>query len=270
MDPQTNQSTSILRNKVVLYLVVITLATLSLFLIAKTMNAFQDSRYIGAGIKATNTIAVSGTGKILATPNIATFSVTIRKDALKQVDAQKLATVNSNTVITYLKEKGVTDKDIQTTNYSINPRYEYSRSNCGTRYCPPSGKRTLIGYEVTQTLRVKVRDINTAGTILAGVGTLGVNNVGGLVFENDNKTTLQAQARRKAITDAKQKAQVLAKDLGVSLVRVVSFNESNYNGGPIFARALSAEKTTSNSPVPTIPTGENEIRSNVNITYEIR
>ena len=109
-----------------------------------------------------------------------------------------------------------------------------------TGYCPPQ-KQTISGYEVTQTVSVKVTDITKAGTLLAGVGTRGVSDVSGLTFTVADQDALDAQARDKAIADAQSKAKDLASALGVSLIRVTGFSENR--GGvpmPMYAMASGA------------------------------
>lgn len=232
----------------------------------------SEMRYIGTGVSATNTISVSGEGEIFAVPDIATFTVTIQEEAKTVNEAQTAATEKSNSVLATLRAEGVEDKDIKTVSYNVNPQYDYVREvNCTSGYCP--GKQVLRGYQVSQALQVKVRDTKSAGTILSKVGT-GVSDVSGLSFTIDDDDAIQEQARAKAITDAQDKARKLASDLGVSLVRVVGFNEDNGRSYPMYAKAVTLDSAAGMggemAPVPELPTGENKITSNVTITYEIR
>jgi uncharacterized protein YggE len=129
----------------------------------------------------------------------------------------------------------------------------------------------LTGYQVSESITVKVHDITKAGEVVKGIGAAGVNDMNGPNFSIENEDALKAQARKMAIDDAKAKAQTLSKDLGVSLVRIVNFSESgNYpimyaNSGMALDSAKSAP-----TPPPVLPAGENKITSNVTITYEIR
>ena len=130
----------------------------------------------------------------------------------------------------------------------------------------------LRGFQVSQTLNVKVRDTKKAGDLLSGVGSLGASSVSGLSFTIDDEDALQAEAREKAIEKARGKAEQLAGQLGVSLVRVVGFSEDG--GGypmPMYARAeMAFGDFESKMAAPEIPAGENKIVSNVSVTYEIR
>ena len=248
------------------------LGVLALFLLVGTLIELKSYRYIGSGVTATNTISVDGDGEVFAVPDIATFSVTVQETAKDVKTAQDAATKKNNDIVAYLKAGGVNEKDIQTTDYSVNPQYDYSQGACPQYgYCPP-GKQTLTGYQVSQTETVKVRDTTKAGDLLAGVGSRGASSVSGLSFTIEDETTLQAQARDKAIAKAKEKADALAKSLGVEIVRVVGFSE---NGGPIYyAKGMGGVAMSADAmPAPAAPeisVGQNKITSNVSITYEIR
>jgi len=249
------------------------LGMLALFLLVGTVSELRSYKYIGAGISPTNTINVSGTADVFAIPDTATFSFTIDETGKDVATAQKTATKKANDTIDYLKAQGIADVDIKTTDYSVNPQYQWSSQICTNNgYCPPQ-KQTIIGYEVAQTVSIKIHDTSKAGDLLSGVGSRGVSNVSGLQFTVADEDALKAQARDKAITQAKAKADVLAKSLGVSIVRVVGFNE-NTNGGPVPMYAKAAGMTMSAdsvaAPAPQIPTGQNKITSDVNVTYEIR
>jgi uncharacterized protein YggE len=249
------------------------LAVLALFLFFAAVSELKSFHYIGSGVPASNTITVNGTGDVFAVPDIAEFSATVQEEGSDVKAAQDKATAKINAIYAYLKAQGVEEKDIRTTDYSANPQYEWNTQVCpaGSSYCP-GGKQTLTGYQVSQTLSIKVRTTDKAGELLAGVGGKGVSSVSGLNFTIDDQDAVEGEARDKAIADAKTKAQKLAKSLGVSLVRIVGFNE---NGGamPYFAKAaagMSADMAAQSAPSPAIPTGQNKVTSNISLTYEIQ
>lgn len=250
------------------------LGILIIFLFVLTIGELKELRYIGAGVPATNTITVSGEGEVFAVPDIATFRVTIREEAKEVQDAQETATEKANAIVAYLRGEGIAEKDIQTADYNVAPQYDYIRSVCTEGLCPP-GRQELRGYQVSQTLIVKVRDTEQAGALLSGVGSLGASNVSGLTFTIDDEDALQAEARGNAIADAQTKAEALAEQLGVKIVRVTSFyeNEGDYRYPAAYGlggAADSAMRLESAKAAPEIPVGENKIISNVNVTYEIR
>lgn len=247
------------------------LVVLGVFLVAGTMVALRSYRYIGTGVAATNTISVSGEGEVFAVPDIATFSFTVQETAKDVTTAQDAASKKSNDAIAYLKQQGIEEKDIQTTDYSVYPQYEYSQATCTNGYCP-GGKQTLTGYQVSQTVSVKVRDTKKAGALLSGVGARGISQVSGLSFTVADQKLLESQARAKAITDARAKADVLAKQLGVQVVRVVGFSEGGggYPGPIAYGMTMSADASRKEATPPELPVGQNKITSSVSVTYEIR
>ena len=170
-------------------------------------------------------------------------------------------------IVESLKSNGVEEKDIKTTGYNIYPRYDYINSKA----YPYGGKQVLAGYDVTQSIEIKIRDLTKAGKVVSDLGTLGVTDMGGLNFTNDKYDDLVKQARDQAIAEARSEAKKLAKSLGVRLVKIVGYSEGgNY---PIYDRAYGiggAESLMKSAAPAVLPTGENKITSNVSITYEIR
>lgn len=259
------------------------LIMLGLFLLFAAMGQLKALRYIGSGVTPSATISVSGEGDVFAVPDTGEFYVTVQETAKDVKSAQTAATTKGNAIIQYLTGAGVDEKDIKTSDYSISPQYDYRTAVCPASapaaygssgsdvvYCPP-GQQTLTGYQVTETLDVKVRDTSKAGDLLAGVGDKGASQVSGLNFTIDDQKALEQQARDKAIADARAQAEQLAKSLGVSIVRVVSFSENG--GGPIYyAKSAGAgvAMDSAAAPAPQVPMGQNKITSNVNITYEIQ
>lgn len=253
------------------------LGFLALFLLVATVGELKGLRFIGSGVPATNTITVSGEGEVFAVPDTAVFSVTVRETAREVKPAQDAAAKKANDIIRYLKGAGIEEKDIKTAEYSVYPQYEWRESKeicpADASICPPSGRQVLTGFEVRQTLTVKVRDTEKAGELLSGVGSRGASEVSGLSFTIDDEDELKTQARDLAIQDAKEKAKKLADSLGVRLVRVVGFQESgsSYPPYPVYGmggaeRAMDAQVKVA----PEVPTGENKFVSNVTVTYEIR
>lgn len=254
--------------------IVVIAVLLAVFLGLKSIAEAQGLRYIGAGVPASNTISVSGYGEVFAVADIATFSFSVVSQKSTVAAAQQDATAKINAISAYLKEQGVEAKDLQTTDYNVYPQYDYQSAVCpASGYCPP-GRQVLRGYEVRQTTSVKVRDLAKAGDLLAGVGTKGATEVSSLAFTFDDPQQSQDEARAEAIADAKEKANELARQLGVSIVRVVSFDESGGTPGPYpYAKLESATAgrgAADAAVAPQLEVGQNKVTSNVSVTYEIR
>ena len=244
------------------------LALLVVFVAVKVVSSLKAMSFIGAGVSVTNSITVSGTGDVIATPDIATFSFTVQEEAATVAEAQKTANSKMDAILAYVKKSGIEDKDVKTSSYNIYPRYEYTG---GTMYS--SGKQVLAAYVVSQTVEVKVRKLEDAGKVLSGIGEYGATNVSGLSFGIDKQTEVDRQARDKAIADAREQAEVLARSLGVSLGRIVSFSESGsaYPRPVYYAKMMDSTMGMGEAAQSvSVPTGENKITSNVTITYEIR
>ncbi|MBU2036949.1 SIMPL domain-containing protein [Patescibacteria group bacterium] len=233
-------------------------ALLVIFLAAATYNKVVEGRYMGQGLQYKNTISVVGEGKVVAKPDIGQVSLSVVSDAKTVAAAQKDNTEKMNKITQAMKDLGIEEEDLKTTSYNVMPRYQYS-----------AGRSTIIGYEVTQTLDVKIRDLAKVGEILDKAAGAGANQVGSLTFTFDNPESLQSEARQKAITQAKQKAKDLAASLGVNLGKVTSFSENSVGQpSPMYADEAIMGKGGGGG-MPEIQTGQNEIEISVYITYEI-
>lgn len=230
----------------------------------------------GSDNKDVSTIVVSGKGEVVVKPDIATISFTVTEEKLDVGVAQDTVNKTVAKVLAYIKTQGVDEKDLKTTSYNIYPRYEYvNKANqvldCNIYPNCYSGKRVIVGYNVSQGIEVKIRDLTKAGKIVSGLGEFGVKDMSGLNFSVDKQDEITKQARDLAIADARADAEKIAEGLGVRLVKVTAFSESgNY---PIYydrAMMSSAPMMAKGVSEAVLPTGENTITSNVSITYEIK
>lgn len=246
----------------------VVLIVLAVFLAVETFGALKDLRGINP---AYNSISVSGVGEVVSIPDVATFSFTVSADAPEVSDAQKSVTEKMDVILAELKSLGIEEKDIKTTDYSVWPKYTFEPTVCSSAFCPPS-RQVLDGYTANHSVSIKIRKTQDAGKALAAVGAKGATGLSGISFTVDDPEKILDEARSKAIADAKDKAKILSRELGVRLVRVVSFYD-NTGGGPIpyYAEGMGADSVkTSTPPVPTVPIGENKVTVNVTVTYEIR
>ena len=243
---------------------------LAIYLAVLSVKEIKSIGYVGTNPSQAHTISVDGTGDSVAIPNIATLSFTVTETAKTVAVAQDQATKKVNATIAGLKSAGIAENDIKTTSYNINPHYEYQTSVCtANTACTPS-KTIVTGYDVSQSTDIKVHDLTKIGDLLTLIGSNGVQNVSGPSFSVENPDSVQAIARAKAIENAKSKADVLAKSLGVRIVRVISFSESNNTPYPVrFDMAVGMATASAPKAAPEISTGEQKITSNVSITYEI-
>lgn len=209
------------------------------------------------------TISVFADAKVSASPDIATLSFGIatgRQTSAKAAIA--LVTKNMTAIIAAVKKTGVAEKDIATQSFWLNPVYDYS-----------NGTQVPRGFEANQSLTVKVRDLDKVGDVLTAATNAGANQAGSISFSIDKPDDLKAQARAMAIEKAQAKAIVLAKALGMSLGRLTAFNEDSNYGGPVpmYAKtmAMGGGAPEADASLP-VPAGEQDITSNVTLTYELR
>ena len=216
--------------------------------------------------------SVSGEGKIVAIPDVAQFSFSVITEGGKDIASlQQENTQKANRAIALLKNSGVEDKDIKTAGYNLQPRYQYFScsvsKNSTAKPCPPP---EIVGYSISQTVSVKIRNFEKAGEILSGIVQSEVNSVSELSFTIDDETEIENQARQEAIANAINKAESIAQSGNFNLGKILSINE---NSSPIFYRAaksfgMSASEDATISP--DIEPGSQEVIIGVTISYEIR
>ncbi len=253
--------------KALFIVLIIFLVFLSFSTLADISNKIKQGRYIGQDIELRNNISVSATGEVYTKPDLALTSFSVVSEAKTVAAALNDNTQKMNAVNSFVKSQGVEDKDLKTTGFNISPRYEYQKQVGCVFNCP--SERVLVGYEVRQSLQVKIRDMGKIGQIIEGAANAGANQVGNLQFTVDDQDELKKQAREKAINEAKAKAKELSSQLGVSLIRITNFSEGS--ASPRFMTFDVADEAMGMGGVeaPKIETGENKITVTVTITYEI-
>ncbi len=224
--------------------------------------------------------SVSAEGKATGVPDVAefTFSV-ITEGGEKLAELQTENTEKMNKAIAFLKEQGVKKEDIKTSQYSVNPRYEYY--SCGpviygadSRKAEPCPPPKIVGYTITQSASVKIRDFAKAGDIVSGVVKSGANQASSLNFTIDDPTSVQDDARAEAIEKAQKKAEKIAKAGGFRVGKLISIYESAGGYPPIYyakgeALGMGGDMAES-APSPSIEPGSEDVQVSVTLTYEIR
>ncbi len=239
---------------------VIVLLALFGFLVAKTRNEVATYRTIGRPADVRDTFTIEGEGKVSGTPTLAEISFGLLSEGLDVGKLQHENTQKVNAMIAAVKQLDVAEKDIQTSQYSISPRYDYK-----------DGATKLIGYQVSQSLSVKLRDLSKIGDALTRIGQLGGNQVNGPTFTIDDPSMLKQEARLKALEDARKKAEALSGVLGVKIGRVVTFSESagGYPQPMPMYRAVEAMDASAGAAAPSIQSGSLDVMSNVSVTFEV-
>ena len=221
----------------------------------------------------TRSFSVNGEGKITAIPDIAIFSFSVITNGGTDLSSlQEKNTAAANKAIAFVKENGVETKDITTQGYSINPRYQYS--NCSgqlsgnSNVCPPP---EIVGYSVSQTVQVKVRDFKNIGAIMRGVVSAGANTVSGLSFDIDDRTKLENEARAKAIAAAEERAKTIAKAGHFKIGKIISVSDIGISI-PMQYRSFGAvsESAMDAKIAPIIEPGSQEVNASISITYSVK
>lgn len=218
--------------------------------------AAQD---IGAAARRP-TLTVTGEGTATAVPDMASFSTGVVSEAKTAREALDANTAQVAGMIAAIKEAGIEARDISTSGFSVQPQYQPPKkdSNEAPR---------ITGYEVRNTVSVRVRDLSRLGDLLDKVVTSGANQIGGISFDIAEPQAMQEAARVAAVKDARRQAEIMAEAGGVRLVRIVNMTgEAGMRPMPRMAAAPMMMKMDSAVPVEA---GESESRANISITYEI-
>lgn len=219
-------------------------------------NNLQKYNTIGYADQSEHTITIDAQGKVSVKPDVAVTTMGMISEAPTVAEAQKKNTDVMNALIEKVKGLGVESKDIQTTSYNVYPQYSYKDND-----------QVLKGYQVSQNVTVKIRNLDAANKILALAGEVGANNVNGLTFTVDDRDQYKDQARKQAMDKVYQKAQALSRALGVRVVGVVSYSEYDADAS---GASYKAEGMGGMGASPSVEAGNTEVTINVNVTYEIR
>lgn len=206
-------------------------------------------------------ITVSGEGKVTVTPDIAEVSFGMQTGQQKTAAAaMKKLSDSMNMIYDATQKAGVDKKDINTENFSLNPVYNWQ-----------TGTQILLGYEASQSLRVKVRNLDSVSDVVTAATDAGANQAGSVVFTVDNPEAKRADARKIAIDQAKQKAQVLAQQLGVRLGALKGFSEGSTGGAPVpmMMRTESMMAGSADTKALPLPAGDQDLVVDVSVTYEL-
>ena len=189
---------------------------------ALLVTACEGNTTVNSQPADTTGITVSGHGEVQAPPDIGFLDVGVQVTAPNVADARDRAAKAADAVISVLKKDGIDEKDIKTTGFSIQPQYDYSKTN----------EPRITGYMVTNTVQAKVRKLDAFNKVIDDAISAGGNDVRlqGIRFGIDDNSKLQQQAREKAMADAKAKAEQLAKLAGVDLGKPMTISEAQASG----------------------------------------
>ncbi len=207
----------------------------------------------------TDAFTVSGTGEVSVSPDIARVNVGVQTRGTTVKSAQEALNTAINGVSDGIKRLGIDSKDIKTSNYSIYPNYDYN-----------NGNQRITGYNASANLTITVRDLEKANSVIDTATANGANTVSGVVFDIEDKTKAENEARKEAIAEAKKKAENAASVAGFSLGNIINYQES-FNA-PVVRRdyLMAAEAKSVPSPDTQLEQGSQKVQVTVSLSYELR
>jgi hypothetical protein len=206
-------------------------------------------------------ITVSGEGKVSGEPDLALITVGVSTLRPSVAEARDAAATALTAVLDSMRANGVADDDLQTSQLSIYPEYDYD-----------DGTQRLRGFRVSNTVTAKLRDIDRTSEVVDGAITAGGDEttIQGITFTIDNPESLRQQAREAAVADAKRKAETLAAASGVEVGEPINITESGGYQPPIpYAERAVGADDLQGAPSTPIEPGELDVIINVSVTWEI-
>jgi uncharacterized protein YggE len=191
----------------------------------------DSSNHVNQAGNVTNSIAVQGEGKVFAQPDVFLLDLGVSKLANSTATAQTQTKQVMDQVISLAKELGIESKDIQTTNLSINPEYDYL-----------NGTQTIKGYRANHSLTLKIRKLDTVDAIIPKISFDNDIQIASMRYDIDDKTAFYSQARKLAYQKAEQKAKELAELASITLDKAISISDQVIQNYPIYpmARQINA------------------------------
>lgn len=214
--------------------------------------------FVSADDEFRRSITVTGQGESSVAPDMATIQTGVVTQSKTAVEAMAENNVAVEKIMADLKSMNVAQKDMQTSQFSVQPVYE--RGDRGQR------RPDVVGYRVSNQLRIRVRELSQLGKLLDTLIRSGSNQMSGISFGVDDSTAVMNEARKKAIANAKAKAELYAESAGVTVGKVLKIDErQSVIPQP---RMLGRAMEMSASSVP-IATGEQDFVASVNVMYEL-
>ncbi|HEY0921000.1 SIMPL domain-containing protein [Devosia sp.] len=211
------------------------------------------------------TISIEGRGEVVAAPDTAVVNSGVTTQGATAREALDANTAAMGELINTLKGAGIEARDIQTSGFSVTPNYVYSDARDANGYTLPP---KIVGYQVFNSVSVRVRDLPSLGTVLDKAVTVGANTINGVTFSVADPSALYDEARRQAFADARAKADLYADAAGLELdgIRSISETQGYQPPQPYMMGAVAREAAA--APVP-VEAGELTFSINVSVTWEL-
>ena len=241
---------------------------------AEQVEALARGASIQSFSSSTVGIQSTGVGVVTVKPDIATMSLGVETIAITVTEARSEAAAAMDAMLTALRAQNVGNDDLATTFFNIQPEYTYDQvtETLANGQKISRSERRLIGYRVTNTLSVTIRELDNVGTIIDATVDAGgdATRLNGISFTVDDGAALEVQARTLALQDAVAKADLYASETGVERGNLISVVETSGNQFANEARAESVGLAFDGAFAPTqILAGEFEVRVSVRAVFDI-
>jgi uncharacterized protein YggE len=243
-----------------------------LFLIIGNTAAQNTAPAVNMSIY-TGSLSVSGTGYVWAEPDMAKVTIGVTTEATTSTQAMGDNANAMDKVVNAIKAQGIPAIDIRTSTVSLQPKYEYqypTSSSSPDKAVPPTSLSTrIVGYTATNTVTVTVRDMSKVGAVIDAGYNGGANQIHGVTFtlSDEKAASVYKQALQKAVTEAGDKAKVIASASGVGEIKLKSISESGqYYPVAYDAMERSAMAAGAVAPTPVSP-GQQQVSATVSMTY---
>lgn len=226
-------------------------------LLLAAVPAFAQMTQPTVGVNGT-LLNVSSNAEATRIPDVARISAGVVTQASDSNSALRANAQQMDKVMAAIKKSGIAERDVQTSGVNLNPQYKYEDNKAPQ----------IIGYQASNTVNIKVRDISKLGQVLDGLAAQGANQINGPMFSIDQPEPVYDQARMDALKKAQVRADTYAKALGLRVVRIVSIDESN-NGGFQPMAVLSAAPRAAKEFNSPISPGETTLSVTLNVVFEL-
>ncbi|MDO8862939.1 SIMPL domain-containing protein [Haliea sp. E1-2-M8] len=209
-------------------------------------------------------IRVTGEGQATLVPDMAMLQLMVTREGASAREALDANSAAMQEVLAAMHKSGIAERDLQTAQFSIQPRYRHHRPEASGQQEPPA----IVGYTVSNSLTVRVRDLDQVGAILDRSVSLGVNQGGSIEFLNDDPAPALEQARVAAVKNALQRAATLTAAAGVKTGHILEISEQSYQPRPMPMARTEMMMSADAGAVP-IAGGENTYSVTVNLTLAL-
>ncbi|WP_288130269.1 SIMPL domain-containing protein [Microbulbifer sp.] len=205
-------------------------------------------------------VSISAQGEASQAPDIANLSAGVVTEAIDSKAAMSANAEQMEKLMEAIDKAGIDKKDVQTSGISLSPRYDYQQNR----------ERTINGYQARNTVNITVRELDKLSKVIDALTAAGANQIHGPSFSIGEPEPLLAEAREKALTQAKARAESFAKALDTKVLRIVSISEGSHGGMPRpMMRAEAAMVAKDSASTPVAP-GESTVNVNLELVFELK